>query len=69
MSKKKANTKRFNFSLKEEDVNYLKEVAEEKNLTTSYLLTLIIQEFRNVGICDIESIKKHEGKRKAKLNL
>ena len=63
------NTKRYNISLMEKDMDFLKALAEEKNLTTSYLLTQIIEQFRTVGICDIESIKKHEGKRKAKLNV
>lgn len=63
------NTKRYNISLMEEDMEFLKAVADEKNLTTSYLLTLIIKEFKTVGICDIEAIEKHNGKRKAKLNV
>lgn len=63
------NTKRYNLSLREADMDFLKEVAEEKNLTTSFLVTQIIGELREVGICDIDTIKKHEGKKRKKLNL
>ncbi len=65
----KMNTKRYNLSLQESDMNFLKEVAEKKNLTTSFLVTKIIESLRTVGVCDIDTIEKHEGKRKRKLNV